>query len=117
CAVGRRAAQGGARTLFLVPLGLRRWFEAAGITSVEEYDWWQSRTAGPLRFTLVPLEPRSKRRLFDTNRSLWGGWVVEGAGLKVIHTGDLGYSEDSRDIGQRMGPFGRAFIPIGAHAP
>jgi len=43
--------------------------------------------------------------------------VVEGGGLKVVHTGDIGYSQDARDIGERLGPFDMAFIPIGAYAP
>ncbi|MGH6623273.1 MAG: MBL fold metallo-hydrolase, partial [Burkholderiaceae bacterium] len=38
-------------------------------------------------------------------------------GLRLIHTGDTGYSKDFSDIGQRLGPFDMAFIPIGAYAP
>jgi len=65
----------------------------------------------------VPVQHWSKRTLWDTNRSLWGGWAIEGAGLKVLHTGDLGYSRDALDIGERLGPFDLALIPIGAYAP
>jgi N-acyl-phosphatidylethanolamine-hydrolysing phospholipase D len=36
---------------------------------------------------------------------------------RVIHTGDTGYSRDFRDIGERLGPFDMALIPIGAYAP
>jgi L-ascorbate metabolism protein UlaG (beta-lactamase superfamily) len=43
--------------------------------------------------------------------------VVTGEGLRLIHTGDTGYSQDFRDIGERLGPFDMAFIPIGAYAP
>jgi len=103
--------------LFLVPLGLKAWFEEAGIARAEEYDWWQSRSLGRLTFTLVPVQHWSKRTLWDANKTLWGGWAIEGAGLKVLHTGDLGYSKDARDIGERLGPFDLALIPIGAYAP
>jgi N-acyl-phosphatidylethanolamine-hydrolysing phospholipase D len=115
--VKRLAALPGGSPLFLVPLGLKSWFQALGIERVEEYDWWQSHTEGPLRFTLVPVQHWSKRTLWDTNKTLWGGWVIEGGGLKLIHTGDLGYSQDARDIGERLGPFDLAFIPIGSYAP
>ena len=115
--VKRLAAMPGGSPLFLVPLGLKRWFVEQGIARVEELDWWQSREVGGLRFTLVPVQHWSKRTLWDANLSLWGGWVVEGAGLKVIHTGDLGYSRDALDIGARLGPFDLALIPIGAYAP
>jgi L-ascorbate metabolism protein UlaG (beta-lactamase superfamily) len=107
--------QGGPR--FLVPLGLKAWFTALGITRVDEYDWWQETRAGDLKMTFVPVQHWSKRRLDDANQTLWGGWVVEGEGLKLIHTGDTGYSKDFRDIGERLGPFDMAFIPIGAYAP
>lgn len=113
----RRLAARSPATLFLVPLGLKEWFRDAGIERVEEHDWWQERKVGALRFTLVPVQHWSKRTLWDTNRSLWGGWVIEGGGLKVIHTGDLGLSKDATDIGARLGPFDLALIPIGAYAP
>ncbi len=111
------ATREGGGPLFLVPLGLREWFAGKGIDRVRERDWWDSHDEGPLRFTFVPVQHWSKRTLRDTNRSLWGGWVVEGAGLRLIHTGDLGYSQDARDIGSRLGPFDVALIPIGAYAP
>jgi L-ascorbate metabolism protein UlaG (beta-lactamase superfamily) len=104
-------------TRFLVPLGLAAWFRDEGIDRVEEYDWWQSGDVGAVRLTFVPAQNWSKRTLSDTNLSLWGGWVMEGSGLKVLHTGDLGYSQDARDIGARQGPFDLALIPIGAYAP
>lgn len=115
--VRRLAASESGAPLFLVPLGLKAWFNQKGIDRVEEHDWWQSRGERGVRFTLVPAQHWSKRMLWDTNRSLWGGWVMEGAGLKVVHTGDLGYSKDARDIGERLGPFDMALIPIGSYAP
>jgi len=102
---------------FLVPLGLKAWFAERGIARVDEYDWWQATTDGPLSLTFVPAQHWSRRTLADTNATLWGGWVVEGEGLRVIHTGDTGYSKDFRDIGERFGGFDLAFIPIGAYAP
>lgn len=115
--VRRLAAHREGSPLFLVPLGLKRWFLEKGIERVEEYDWWQSHDALPLRFTLVPVQHWSKRTLWDANRTLWGGWVIEGDGLRIVHTGDLGYSRDAGDIGERLGPFDLALIPIGAYAP
>jgi N-acyl-phosphatidylethanolamine-hydrolysing phospholipase D len=100
-----------------VPLGLKAWFAGIGIDKVAEYDWWQERVEGPLRFTLLPVQHWSKRTLWDANKTLWGGWAIEGGGLKVLHTGDLGYSKDAKDIGDRAGPFDLALIPIGAYAP
>ena len=115
--VQRLAAQPGGSPRFLVPLGLKAWFATLGITRVDEYAWWQTTRAGPLAIHFVPVQHWSRRGLTDTNQTLWGGWVVEGEGLRLIHTGDTGYSADFRDIGARLGPFDMAFIPIGAYAP
>lgn len=116
--VQQLAAQPGGSPRFLVPKGLKAWFATLGITTrVDEYDWWQDTTEDSLRITFVPVQHWSRRRLDDTNQTLWGGWVVAGEGLRLIHTGDTGYSQDFRDIGQRLGPFDMAFIPIGAYAP
>jgi len=115
--VKRLAAMPQGSPRFLVPLGLKAWFLERGIERVDEYDWWQSTDEGPLRITMVPVQHWSKRTLTDANATLWGGWVVEGEGLRVIHTGDTGYSKDFRDIGERFGGFDMAFIPIGAYAP
>jgi N-acyl-phosphatidylethanolamine-hydrolysing phospholipase D len=116
-AVRRLAAMPCGGPLFLVPLGLAAWFRARGIDQVQELAWWQRREHGGVRFTLVPVQHWSRRSLWDTNRSLWGGWAIEGGGLKVLHTGDLGLSRDAQDIGDRAGPFDLALIPIGAYAP
>jgi L-ascorbate metabolism protein UlaG (beta-lactamase superfamily) len=115
--VRRLAAMPQGSPRFLVPLGLKAWFAELGITRVDEYDWWQGTTEGPLAITFVPVQHWSRRRLDDTNQTLWGGWVVEGEGMKLVHTGDTGFSKDFRDIGERLGPFDMAFIPIGAYAP
>ena len=115
--IKRLAAMPQGSPRFLVPQGLKAWFVDLGITRVDEYDWWQNTREDTLKITFVPVQHWSKRRLNDTNQTLWGGWVVEGEGLRLIHTGDTGYSKDFQDIGARLGPFDMAFIPIGAYAP
>ncbi len=115
--VQRLARRPGGGPLFLVPLGLKSWFHEQGIERVVELDWWETREIASLRFTLVPVQHWSKRTPWDANRSLWGGWVLDAAGLRIIHTGDLGYSRDVAEVGERMGPFDLALIPIGAYAP
>ncbi len=115
--VARLAAMPQGSPRFLVPKGQKEWFAALGIDRVDEFDWWQDTREGDLHITFVPVQHWSKRRLDDANQTLWGGWVVEGEGMRLIHTGDTGYSQDFRDIGERLGPFDMAFIPIGSYAP
>lgn len=102
---------------FLVPLGLRPWFERRGVTNVAEFDWWEETAVGGVRFTFTPAQHWSGRSLFDRNRTLWGGWAIRAPDANVYFAGDTGYSKDFREIGRRLGPFDFAAIPIGAYEP
>lgn len=102
---------------FIVPLGVKRWLERQGAQHVEELDWWQAHHIGPLTFHAVPARHWSMRTLWDRNRSLWCGWVVHSEVLRFYFSGDSGYSNQFKQIGDRLGPFDLAAIPIGAYAP
>jgi L-ascorbate metabolism protein UlaG (beta-lactamase superfamily) len=51
---------------------------------VIELDWWQSEQIGQWNFTAVPVQHWSKRGLFDTNKTLWAGWVVRSTEQKLF---------------------------------
>jgi L-ascorbate metabolism protein UlaG (beta-lactamase superfamily) len=108
---------GAHRPRFLVPLGLKAWFEANGIDAVEELDWWQSRTVGGLTLTCLPAQHWSARTPWDTNRRLWSGWAVAGRARRLFFGGDSGYTDDFKEIGGRLGPFDLAVVGIGAYDP
>lgn len=110
------ARQAGGPPLFLLPLGLARWFRRQGIASVVELDWWQRHRVGGVEFHFLPCQHWSKRTPWDTNRSLWGGWLVD-AGFRFYFAGDTGYSRDFIDIYTRFGSVDLAALPIGAYAP
>ncbi len=64
--------------LILVPSGLRSSFLKRGFERVVECCWWDTVVEQNVSFTFVPAQHWSKRTLFDTNTSHWGGWVIEG---------------------------------------
>ncbi len=111
----------GDSVLWYVPLGLKTWFLDRGISAgrVVELDWWQShRFNDRVEVTMTPAQHWSKRTPWDTNKSLWGGWAVDIDGFNSWFAGDTGYHASYfKDIGQRLGPFRLAMIPIGAYAP
>jgi len=103
--------------LILVPSGLRSSFLKRGIERVVQCDWWETVVERDVSFTFVPAQHWSKRTLFDTNASHWGGWVIETEGKPTFYfAGDSGYFRGFRDIGARF-HIDYALLPIGAYEP
>ena len=124
------AAQRGGPPTYIVPLGLKAWFEARGIHSVVELDWWQSHTLaapkGEVEIVLCPAQHWSARGLGDRMKTLWGGFAVMAPDCHLFFAGDTGYSRDFQDLRDRMaarqtealgGGFDIALLPIGAYEP
>ena len=88
-----------------------------GIRQVEEIDWWETASAAPLPITVTPAQHFSARGPFDRNRALWGGFVIEAGGLRILHAGDSGYGPHFGEIGAQLGPIDLALLPIGAYEP
>jgi L-ascorbate metabolism protein UlaG (beta-lactamase superfamily) len=101
----------------VVPLGLGPSLRALGFRRVVELGWWEHTQVGGMRITLVPSQHWSRRGLDDTNDTLWGGYVMEGGGRRVYHTGDTAYFDGFREIAARMGAPDAALLPIGAYDP
>ncbi|KQV03242.1 MULTISPECIES: MBL fold metallo-hydrolase [unclassified Kitasatospora] len=101
---------------FAVPLGigghLRRW----GVPEhrIIELDWDETCTLGDLTLTLTSAHHFSGRGT-TRNTTLWGSWVIAGPSRKVYYTGDSGYFEGYRKIGEQHGPFDAALVQIGAY--
>jgi L-ascorbate metabolism protein UlaG (beta-lactamase superfamily) len=113
----RLAAQPGGPPQYFVGLGLKSWFDARGIATASELDWWDHRVINGVTFTFVPTQHWSKRTLWDANQTLWGGWVVESARYRLLHAGDTGYSRDFADIRAHFDTIDLAALPIGGYAP
>jgi N-acyl-phosphatidylethanolamine-hydrolysing phospholipase D len=109
--------QSGGPPLFLVPLGVKAWMEDQGIRSAQELDWWEQTNARGLTVHFVPAQHFSARTPFDTNRTLWGGWIVDHPSFRFYFAGDTGYDPVFKEIGQRFAPIDLAAIPIGAYEP
>ena len=54
--VKRLASQPGKPPLFVVPLGLEKWFQSIGVGNVVEIDWWDRVGVGSLDIHLVPVQ-------------------------------------------------------------
>ncbi len=101
----------------VAPIGNGRLLRSAGIRQVEEIDWWQSASAAPLPITLTPAQHFSARNMFDRNRALWGGFLIEAGGRRIFFAADTGYGPHFREIAARLRPIDLALLPIGAYEP
>ena len=112
---------------WVVPLGLKRWFQRLGIKQVVELEWWQETELGiqgqEVVITAVPTQHFSGRTIFDKNRSLWTGFVIDFIRPKkrekrLYFVGDTGYNrKDFKKIGEEFGEMDLSLIPIGTYVP
>jgi L-ascorbate metabolism protein UlaG (beta-lactamase superfamily) len=101
---------------YLVPLGVGKLLEEWGVPpeKIMELDWWESRQVGPLAFHATPAIHYSSRGLFDTDKRLWCSWSVRGNRSSFFVSGDSGYFDGFKEVGERLGPFDIAFLKIGS---
>ncbi|HDR9259801.1 TPA: MBL fold metallo-hydrolase [Burkholderia vietnamiensis] len=106
-------------SVFVTTLGvgdrLIEWGIDAG--KVRQLDWWQSVDVAGLTLTATPAQHFSGRSLFDGNSTLWASWVMVDDELRMFFSGDTGYFDDFRMIGERLGPFDVTFVETGAYDP
>jgi L-ascorbate metabolism protein UlaG (beta-lactamase superfamily) len=65
----------------------------------------------------MPVRHWSRRGLFDTNRRLWGGFVIRGGGKAIYHGGDSGYGRHYRETGELFSDIDYFLIAIGSYEP
>ncbi len=96
--------------------GTSPFLRKAGLES-HELGWWDSTPIGSTTVHFVPSQHWSRRYLFDANEMLWGGFVIEGDGARVYHSGDTAYFSGFTEIGKRFPELAGAMLPIGAYEP
>ena len=113
--VRRVAARGGAA--FVVPARVARLLRGEGIGPVHELDWGESVQLAGVTFYCVPALHFSSRGLFDRNKTLWCGYVLESQERLVYFAGDTAFGPHFAQIRDKFGPPHLALLPIGAYEP
>jgi L-ascorbate metabolism protein UlaG (beta-lactamase superfamily) len=101
----------------LVGLGVGRLLHDAGIDSYEEMDWDQTVTVNGARVHFLDAMHTSRRGVWDTNRTLWGSFLIESPGGSIYFAGDTGYGTQFRRIYETFGAPAVSLLPIGAYEP
>ncbi|MDP5240833.1 MBL fold metallo-hydrolase [Uliginosibacterium sp. 31-16] len=103
--------------MFVTPLGVGERLIGWGIpaTKIQRLDWWEETQVGALRLIATPAQHFSGRSLTDRNSTLWASWVLIAPQSRVFFSGDSGYFDGFREIGERFGPFDLTLIENGAY--
>jgi len=102
---------------YYVALGVKRHLVSWGVPGdiITEFDWWDSASFADAQIHFTPSRHFSGRGLRDRAKSLWGGWVLDTGKEKVWISGDSGYGDHFKTIGDRFGGFDFAFIECGQY--
>ncbi|WP_432982000.1 MBL fold metallo-hydrolase [Dactylosporangium sp. CA-233914] len=101
---------------FLVPLGVGAHLERWGVPEdrIIELDWDERAEIRGITLTATAARHFSGRR-FTRDGTLWASWAVKGARRSLFYTGDSGYFEEFKRIGEQHGPFDVSLIQVGAY--
>lgn len=104
---------------FITPLGVGDALIKWGVLAekVQQLDWWDTTHIDGLELVATPAHHFSGRSLSDSNATLWASWVIIDNDLRVFFSGDTGYFDGFKEIGNRYGPFDLTMIETGAYDP
>lgn len=102
---------------FVTPLKVGDYLIDWGIEAekVTQLDWWQELTLGELTVAATPAQHFSGRGLTDRDETLWASWVIMNDYTRLYFSGDGGYFNGFKEIGERYGPFDITMIETGAY--
>jgi len=102
---------------FVVPARGARLLRSENIGTVHELDWGESLPLPGFTVHCVPAFHFSSRGIFDRNKTLWSGYVIECQERLVYFAGDTGFGEHFAQIRENFGAPRLALLPIGAYEP
>jgi len=102
---------------FVVPRGVGEILVGWGVDAakVRELEWWQQTEIGGLRLVSTPTQHFSGRSMWNRNQTLWTSWVILDGDFRLYYSGDSGYFNGFREIGEKYGPFDVTLIENGAY--
>lgn len=105
--------------MFYVPLGVDSNLENWGVNplKIQSFDWWDKNEYEGIKITATPARHFTGRGLSDRFKTLWCGWVIKWEEKSLFFSGDSGYFDEFKDIGEKLGPFTLSLIECGQYSP
>jgi len=102
---------------FYTPLGVGSHLEAWGVKrdNIVEHDWWEKSEFRGINFICTPAQHFSGRGIADKNKTLWSSWVIKSETENIFFSGDSGYADHFKEIGNQFGPFDLAMVECGQY--
>ena len=102
---------------FYVPLGVGVHLESWDVPTdkIKELDWWQETEFGDLQFICTPAQHFSGRKFSNGQSTLWASWVIKSNEESIFFSGDSGYADHFKQIGEAYGPFDLALLECGQY--
>jgi L-ascorbate metabolism protein UlaG (beta-lactamase superfamily) len=87
--------------------------------SCQTAGWYQQYQTNlkDINIFFLPARHWSKRDLFDTNKRLWGSFVIQSSEKTIYFSGDTGYGSHLKEVRSLFGNIDIAIIGIGAYQP
>jgi len=103
--------------LYYVALGVKRHLAGWDIEKdkIIEFDWWDKQVFENIEIHFTPTRHFSGRGITDRAKSLWGGWTILSNENKICFSGDGGYGQHFKSIGEKFGAYDFAFMECGQY--
>jgi L-ascorbate metabolism protein UlaG (beta-lactamase superfamily) len=102
---------------FVVPARTAQLLRSENIQPVHELDWGQSLSLSNFIVHGVSALHFSARGIYDRNKTLWCGYVIECQSRLIYFAGDTAFGPHFAQIREKFGSPSLALLPIGAYEP
>ncbi len=102
---------------FFTPLGVGGHLVRWGVDRerITELDWGEDASLANIRLIAAPARHFSGRGTSDRNKTLWASWIIQGRFNNIYFSGDGGYGDHFKTIGDQYGPFDFVMVECGQY--